>query len=72
MTGINVPARALTSTHEHHREERRRIVDVTVLLGWYTGVSLTLAAYHDASPAVGLIHSQTINQQHNIDKEQRR
>ena len=55
MAAINVPAGELTSTHEHHREERRRIVDVTVLLGWYTGVSLTLAAYDVPSNAVGLI-----------------
>jgi 4-carboxymuconolactone decarboxylase len=31
------------------------IVDVTVLLGWYTGVSLPLAAYDVPSNAVGLI-----------------
>jgi len=31
------------------------IVDVTVLLGWYTGVSLTLAAYDVPSHAAGLI-----------------
>ena len=31
------------------------IVDVTVLLGWYTAVSLTLAAYDVPSNAVGLI-----------------
>ena len=31
------------------------IVDVTVLLGWYTGVSLTLAAYDVPSNAMGLI-----------------
>jgi 4-carboxymuconolactone decarboxylase len=31
------------------------IVDVTVLLGWYTAVSLTLAAYDVPSTAVGLI-----------------
>jgi 4-carboxymuconolactone decarboxylase len=31
------------------------IVDVTILLGWFTGVSLTLAAYDVPSNAVGLI-----------------
>jgi 4-carboxymuconolactone decarboxylase len=31
------------------------IVDVTVLLGWFTGVSLTLAAYDVPSNAMGLI-----------------
>jgi len=31
------------------------IVDVTVLLGWFTGVSLTLAAYDVPSHAAGLI-----------------
>ncbi len=30
------------------------IVDVTMLLGWFTGVSLTLAAYDVASNATGL------------------
>jgi 4-carboxymuconolactone decarboxylase len=31
------------------------IVDVTVLLGWFTGVSLTLAAYDVPSHTAGLI-----------------
>ena len=31
------------------------IVDLTILLGWYTGVSLTLAAYDVPSNAVGLV-----------------
>ena len=30
------------------------IVDVTMLLGWFTGVSLTLAAYDVPSNAIGL------------------
>jgi 4-carboxymuconolactone decarboxylase len=30
------------------------IVDLTVLLGWFTAVSLTLAAYDVPSNAVGL------------------
>ncbi|WP_344317062.1 hypothetical protein [Streptomyces javensis] len=30
------------------------IVDVTVLMGWFTGVSLTLAAFDVPSNAVGL------------------
>jgi hypothetical protein len=30
------------------------IVDVTVLMGWFTGVSLTLAAFGVPSNAVGL------------------
>ena len=30
------------------------IVDVTMLLGWFTGVSLTLAAFDVPSNAVGL------------------
>ena len=30
------------------------IVDVTMLLGWFTGVSLTLAAYDVPSNATGL------------------
>jgi 4-carboxymuconolactone decarboxylase len=30
------------------------IVDVTMLLGWFTGVSLTLAAFDVPSNAIGL------------------
>jgi hypothetical protein len=56
------------------------IVDVTILLGWFTGVSLTLAAYDVPSHATVSSHSQTTaqsrrtadhNNQHNQDKEQR-
>ena len=49
MAAISGLAGKLTSTHEHHREERRRIVDVTVPQGRHTGVSLTLAAYDGPS-----------------------
>lgn len=35
------------------------IVEVTILLGWYTGVSLTLVAYDVPSNAVGLLQQGT-------------
>ncbi len=34
--------------------ERASPVDVTMLLGWFTGVSLTLAAFDVPSDAIGI------------------
>ncbi len=49
---IQLAERARASDHQAFTS--CRCVDVTMLMGWFTGVSLTLMAYDVPSDAIGL------------------